>query len=71
MMLVRTVAPHVSQYVEGYLGKNSQTEKEGADQRRAISQRKCKQIERVLRGGKLDGLPRQVKLRKLDRVDWF
>jgi hypothetical protein len=34
----REVAPHVSEYVEGNLGKNSLTEKERADERRAISQ---------------------------------
>jgi transposase len=67
----REVAPHVSEYVEGNLGKNSLTEKERADERRAISQRKRKLIERVFGWSKLDGPLRQVKLRGLDRVDWF
>jgi hypothetical protein len=67
----REVAPHVSEYVEGNLGKNSLTEKELADERRSISQRKRKLIERVFGWSKLDRLLRQVKLRGLDRVDWF
>ena len=67
----RAVAPHVSQYVEGNLGKNSLNEKERADERRTISQRKRKLIERVFGWSKLDGPMRQVKLRGLKRVDWF
>jgi transposase len=67
----RKVAAHVSEYVEGNLGKNSLTEKERADQRRLISQRKRKLIERVFGWGKLDRPLRQVKLRGLQRVDWF
>jgi transposase len=67
----REVAPHVSEYVEGNLGKNSLTEEERADERRAISQRKRKLIERVFGWSKLDRPLRQVKLRGLDRVDWF
>ena len=67
----REVAPHVSEYVEGNLGKNSLTEQERADERRAISQRKRKLIERVFGWSKLDRPLRQVKLRGLDRVDWF
>jgi len=67
----REVAPHVSEYVEGNLGKNSLTEEERADQRRSISQRKRKLIERVFGWSKLDRPLRQVKLRGLDRVDWF
>ena len=67
----RKVAPHVSEYVEGNLGKNSLTKKERADERRSISQRKRKLIERVFGWSKLDGPLRQVKLRGLDRVDWF
>jgi hypothetical protein len=67
----RDVAPHVSEYVEGNLGKNSLTEEERADERRAISQRKRKLIERVFGGSKLDRPLSQVKLRGLDRVDWF
>jgi hypothetical protein len=34
----RTVAPHVSEYVKGNLGKNSLHEAERADPRRTISQ---------------------------------
>lgn len=67
----RKVAPHVSEYVEGNLGKNSLNEKERADERRSISQRKRKLIERVFGWGKLDRPLRQVKVRGLERVDWF
>jgi transposase len=67
----REVAPHVSEYVEGNLGKNSLTDEERQDARRPISQRKRKLIERVFGWSKLSGPLRQVKLRGLDRVDWF
>lgn len=67
----RKVAPHVSQYVEGNLGKNSLTEEERADARRTLSQKKRKLIERVFGWSKLDRPLRQVKLRGLKRVDWF
>jgi len=67
----REVAPHVSEYVKGNLGKNSLTADEQADQRRSISQRKRKLIEKVFGWSKLDRPLRQVKLRGLDRVDWF
>jgi hypothetical protein len=67
----REVAPHVSEYVKGNLGKNSLTDEERADQRRPISQRKRKLIERVFGWSKLDRALRQVKLRGLKWVDWF
>jgi len=67
----RKVAPHVSEYVEGNLGKNSLSEKERADERRSTSQRKRKLIERVFGWSKLDRLLRQVKVRGLKRVDWI
>ena len=67
----RKVAPHVSEYEKGNLGKNSLTDEERGDERRAISQRKRKLIERVFGWSKLDRPLRQVKLRGLQRVDWF
>lgn len=67
----RTIAPHVSEYVKGNLGKNGLNEAERADPRRLISQRKRKLIERVFGWAKLDRPLRQVKLRGLKRVDWF
>jgi hypothetical protein len=69
----REVAPHISEYTQGgsNMGKNSLTEAERADPRRTISQRKRKLIERVFGWSKLDRSLRQVKLRGLDRVDWF
>ncbi len=66
------MAPHVSEYAKGNrLGKNSLTEAERGDPRRAVSQRKRKLIERVFGWGKLDRPLRQMKLRGLKRVDWF
>jgi len=67
----RNVAPHVSEYAQGNLGKNSLTAEERADPRRSISQRKRKLIERVFGWSKLDRPLRQVKLRGFQRVDWF
>jgi transposase len=67
----RGVAPHISEYVEGNLGKNSLTDEERQDPRRAVSQRRRKLIERVFGWSKLDRPSRQVKLRGLARVDWF
>jgi transposase len=68
----RAVVPHVIEYTQGNnMGKNSLTDKERQDPRRSISQRKRKLIERVFGWSKLDGPMRQVKLRGLDRVDWF
>ena len=67
----RKVAPHVSEYVQGNLGKNHLTEEERSDPWRSVSQRKRKLIERVFGWSKLDRPLRQVKLRGLARVDWF
>jgi hypothetical protein len=69
----RAVAPHVSEYTKGVanLGKNALNEAERADARRSISQRKRKLIERVFGWGKQDRPLRQIKLRGLQRVDWF
>jgi transposase len=67
----RKIAPHVSEYVKGNLGRNSLTEVERGDARATISQRKRKLIERVFGWSKLDRTLRQVKVRGLKRVDWF
>jgi transposase len=67
----RGVAPHVSEYAPGNRGKNALTDNERSDERRAISQRRRKLIERVFGWSKLDRPMRQVKLRGLKRVDWF
>jgi hypothetical protein len=69
----REVAPHISEYTQGgsNMGKNSLTDEERQDARRAISQRKRKLIERVSGWSKLDRPLRQAKLRGLDRVDWL
>jgi hypothetical protein len=67
----RKVAPHVSEYVKGNLGKNSLNKKEQKDPRRSISQQKRKLIERAFGWGKLNGALRQVKVRGLARVDWL
>jgi len=69
----RAVAPHVSEYTQesSNLGKNSLSQAERADPRRAISQKKRKLIEKVFGWAKLDSMLRQVKMRGLKRVDWF
>jgi transposase len=67
----RNIAPHVSEYGQGNLGKNSLRAEERGDERRSISQRKRKLIERVFGWSKLDRPLRQMKLRGLKRVDWF
>ena len=66
-------APHISEYTKGVAnhGKNALNEQERADARRVISQKKRKLIERVFGWAKLDRPLRQVKLRGLNRVDWF
>ena len=68
----REIAPHVSEYTAGQnMARNSLTEAERNDPRRAISQRKRKLVEKVFGWGKADSILRQVKVRGLDRVDWF
>lgn len=67
----RGIAPHVSEYVHGNLGKNGLSAQERADPRRLISQQKRKLVEEAFGWGKLTGALRQVKLRGLKRVDWF
>lgn len=67
----RGVAPHVSEYVNGNRGKNSLTGEERADPRRAISQKKRKLIEKSFGWAKSVAGLRQVKLRGLERVDWY
>jgi transposase len=68
----REVAPHVSEYTTGQnMAKNSLTEAERNDERRAISQRKRKLVEKVFGWSKADSVLRQVKVRGLERVDWF
>jgi transposase len=68
----REIAPHVSEYEKGNnMGKNSLNEAERADPRKPISQQKRKMIERVFGWAKLDRPLRQIKLRGLERVDWF
>jgi transposase len=69
----RGIAPHVSEYTQGAnnMAKNSLTEAERADQRRTISQKKRRLVEKVFGWAKLDSLLRQVKVRGVTRVDWF
>ena len=68
----RAIAPHVSEYTAGRnMAKNSLTEAERNAARRAISQKKRKLIEKVFGWSKADSVLRQVKVRGLDRVDWF
>jgi len=68
----RAVAPHVSEYTKGVnVCKNALSESERADPRRAISQRKRRLIERVFGWAKQDRPLQQIKLRGLQRMDWF
>src|SRR5271170_3414450 len=67
----RKIAPHISQYVRGNLDKNCLTTRERNDKRRAISQHKRRLIEKSFGWSKSDRALRQVKLRGLNRVDWF
>ena len=53
------------------MAKNSLTESERTDARRAISQRKRKLIEKVFGWSSADSVLRQVKVRGRDWVDWF
>lgn len=47
------------------------TEAERADARHSISQRKRKLVEKVFGWAKVDSVHTQVKVRGLQRVDWF
>jgi transposase len=67
----RAVAPHISEYVKGNLGKNHLSHAERADARRAISQQRRKLVERIFGWAKLDRLLGQVKQRGLQKVDWL
>lgn len=68
----REIAPYVSEYTTGQnMAKNSLTDAERNDPRRPISQSKRKLIEKVFGWSKADSILRQVKVRGLDRVDWF
>lgn len=63
----------MSEYAEksSNLGKNSLSGQERADPRRSISQRKRKLIEKSFGWAKTVAGLRQLKLRGLNRVDWF
>jgi Transposase domain (DUF772)/Transposase DDE domain len=69
----RQIAPHVSQYTQPgkNLAKNCLSEAERNDERSTISQKKRKLVEKVFGWAKLDSVLRQVKVRGLQRVDWF
>jgi transposase len=67
----RDVAPHVSEYVKGNLGKNHLRQTERADTRRSQSQQRRKLVERIFGWAKLDRMLGQVKQRGLDKVDWL
>ena len=67
----RKVAPHIHEYQKGNLDRNCLTKRERKDPRRAISYKKRKMIERSFGWSKSDRPLRQIKLRGLNRVDWF
>jgi transposase len=67
----RRVAPHVSQYQKGNLGKNQLTVAERQDPRLPVSQNKRKLVERIFGWSKLDRMLGRVKQRGLQKVDWL
>ena len=67
----RRVVPHVAEYEPSPKWPSFLTEEERNDPGFAVSQKKRKLVERVFGWGKLDSVMRKIKLRGLDRVDWF
>ena len=67
----RRVAPHVSEYKNGNLGKNQLTVTERQDPRLPVSQNKRKLVERIFGWSKLDRMLGRVKQRGLKKVDWL
>jgi transposase len=67
----RRVAPHVSEYKKGNLGKNQLTVTEREDPRLPISQNKRKLVERIFGWSKLDRMLGRVKQRGLQKIDWL
>jgi transposase len=67
----RGVAPHVSQYTKGNLGKNHLTAAELQDPRRTLSRQRRKLVERIFGWAKLDRILGQVKQRGLSKIDWI
>lgn len=67
----RQVVPHVAQYQEGNLERNSLRAEERDSAGFAVSQKKRKLVERVFGWSKLDRVLRQVKVRGRRQVDWL
>ena len=67
----RQVVPHVAEYEPNPQWPSFLTEAERSSPGFAISQRKRKLVEKVFGWAKLDRAVRQVKLRGLNKVDWF
>jgi len=67
----RKIIPHVAEYEDNPQWPNWLTREERHHPGFAISQSKRKLIEKVFGWGKLDSILRQVKLRGVQKVDWF
>jgi hypothetical protein len=67
----RKVIPHVAEYTPNDKFPNWLTPEERQHPGFAISQKKRKLVEKVFGWGKLDSILRQVKVRGVQKVDWF
>jgi IS5 family transposase len=67
----RDIVPHVSEYVQGNLGKNHLNATERRDPRRIVSQQRRKLVERIFGWAKLDRMLGRIKQRGLSKVDWL
>jgi len=65
------VIPHVAEYTPNDKFPNWLTPEERQHPGFAISQKKRKLVEKVFDWGKLDSILRQVKVRGVQKVDWF
>jgi len=67
----RRVIPHVAEYAPNEAWPNWLSEEERQQPGFAVSQKKRKLVEKVFGWGKLDSILRQVKVRGVEKVDWF
>jgi hypothetical protein len=67
----RQVIPHVAEYLPSPKWPSFLAEVERNDPGFSVSRKKRKLVEKVFGWGKLDSAMRKIKLRGLDRVDWF
>lgn len=67
----RRVIPHVAEYQPNEQWPNWLNDQERQHPGFAISQKKRKLVEKIFGWGKLDSILRQVKVRGVQKVDWF